>query len=71
MHIGTSHPLGRLHSQHRTGRSAAATSPVALVAKLKLYNLRHPERPLFYQTIAEHFETWHALASVGQLRYFM
>jgi hypothetical protein len=35
-------------------------------AKPKLYNPRHPERTLFYQTIAEHFETWHALASAGQ-----
>jgi hypothetical protein len=52
-------------------------------AKPKLYNPRHPERTLFYQTIAEHFETWHELASAGQpvrqwvlsvpkrLRYFM
>jgi hypothetical protein len=32
----------------------------------KLYNPRHPERTLFYQTIAEHFETWHALARAGQ-----
>ncbi len=36
-------------------------------AKPKLYNPRHPERTLFYQTLAEHFETWHALASAGQL----
>ncbi|MBP6559395.1 MAG: IS91 family transposase [Burkholderiaceae bacterium] len=35
-------------------------------SKPKLYNPRHPERTLFYQTIAEHFETWHALASAGQ-----
>ena len=34
--------------------------------KPKLYNPRHPERTLLYQTIAEHFETWHALASAGQ-----
>jgi hypothetical protein len=26
-------------------------------AKLKLFNPRHPERTLLYQTIAEHFET--------------
>ena len=32
----------------------------------KLYKVRHPERTLLYQTIAEHFETWHALASEGQ-----
>jgi hypothetical protein len=35
-------------------------------AKAKLYNPRHPDRTLLYQTIAEHFETWHALASAGQ-----
>ena len=35
-------------------------------AKPKLYNPRHPERTLLYQTIAEHFETWHQLASCGQ-----
>ena len=35
-------------------------------AKAKLYNPRHPERTLLYQTIAEHFETWFGLASAGQ-----
>ncbi len=35
-------------------------------AKPKLYNPRHPERTLLYQTIAENFETWHELASAGQ-----
>ncbi len=35
-------------------------------AKPKLYNPRHPERTLLYKTIAEHFETWHELASAGQ-----
>ena len=35
-------------------------------AKPKLYNRRHPERTLLYQTIAEHFETWFELASAGQ-----
>ena len=34
--------------------------------KPKRYNPRHPERTLLHQTIAEHFETWHALASAGQ-----
>ena len=34
--------------------------------KSKLYNPRHPERTLLYQTIDEHLETWHALASAGQ-----
>mgnify|MGYP006374035327 CR=1 FL=1 len=36
-------------------------------SKPKLYNPRHPERTLLYQTIADHFETWHELASAGQL----
>jgi len=35
-------------------------------ARPRLYNPRHPERTLLYQTIAEHFETWHALSSAGQ-----
>ena len=34
--------------------------------KPKLYNPRHPERTLLYQTIAEHHETWFELASAGQ-----
>jgi hypothetical protein len=34
--------------------------------KPKLYNPRHPERTLLYETIAEHFETWLELASAGQ-----
>ena len=38
----------------------------ATAAKAKLYNPRHPERTLLYQTIAEHFETWLELASAGQ-----
>ena len=32
----------------------------------KLYNPRHPERTLLYQTVAEHYETWLELASAGQ-----
>jgi hypothetical protein len=32
---------------------------------LSLYNPRHPERTLLYQTVAEHYETWLALASAG------
>jgi hypothetical protein len=36
------------------------------VAQPKLYNPRHPERTLLYQTIAEHYETWLELASAGQ-----
>jgi hypothetical protein len=32
----------------------------------KLYIPRHPERTLFYQTVAEHYETWLELASADQ-----
>ena len=35
-------------------------------SKFKLYNPRHPERTLLYQTVAEHYETWLELASAGQ-----
>ena len=35
-------------------------------SKPKLYNPRHPERTLLYQTVAEHYETWQDQASVGQ-----
>ena len=46
------------HSHSHVGGQASA--------KPKLYNLRHPERTLLYQTIAEHFETRFELASAGQ-----
>jgi hypothetical protein len=39
---------------------------VGVSSKSKRYNPRHPERTLLYKTIAEPFETWHALASAGQ-----
>ena len=39
---------------------------VFVSAKPKLYNPRHPERTLLYQTVAEHYETWLDLASAGQ-----
>ncbi len=32
----------------------------------KLYNPRHPERTLLYQTVSEHYATWLDLASAGQ-----
>ncbi len=35
-------------------------------SKLTLYNPRHPERTLLYQTVAEHYESWLELASAGQ-----
>ena len=37
-----------------------------ITAKPKLYNPRHPERTLLYQTVAEHYETWLELACSGQ-----
>jgi hypothetical protein len=66
MHTSTAKSHARPHSHHHAGRSAAAAAPAASVVKPKLYNPRHPERTLLYQTIAEHFETWHELASAGQ-----
>ena len=47
------------HTHSHAGGATAGAKP-------KLYNPRHPERTLLYQTIAEHFETWHELASAGQ-----
>ena len=40
-------------TQPHAGGPAAANAQ----SKPKLYNPRHPERTLLYQTIAEHFET--------------
>ena len=57
---------GRHHSHHPQGRCALATAPVASPGKPKLYNPRHPERTLPYQTVAEHYETWLELASSVQ-----
>jgi hypothetical protein len=48
------------HSYPHPNAGAQANS------KPRLYNPRHPERTLLYQTIAEHFETWLELASSGQ-----
>ena len=36
------------------------------IVEPKLYNPRHPERTLLYQTVAEHYETWLELACSGQ-----
>jgi hypothetical protein len=66
MHTSTAQSHARPHSHHHAGRSAAAAAPAATSAKPSLYNPRHPERTLLYQTIADHFETWHELASAGQ-----
>jgi hypothetical protein len=64
-HASTAQSHARPQSHHHAGRSALPP-PAAAVAKPKLFNPRHPERTLLYQTIAEHFETWHELASAGQ-----
>ena len=66
MHTATAQSPGRSHSHHHAGQSAPATARHGSAAKPKLYNPRHPERTLLYQTIAEHFEIWHELASAGQ-----
>ena len=66
MHTSTAQLHARHHSHHHAGRSVAAAAPGASAAKPKLYNPRHPERTLLYQTIAEDFETWFELASAGQ-----
>ena len=66
MHTSTDQSHTRPHSQHHAGCSAAAAASAATAAKPKLYNPRRPERTLLYQTIAEHFETWHERASAGQ-----
>jgi hypothetical protein len=60
-HAGTA-PCPPLHAQ----RTRIHTLAGKRVPKPKLYNPRHPERTLLYQTIAEHFETWFELASAGQ-----
>ena len=39
---------------------------MSATSKPKLYNPRHPERTLLYQTVAEHYETWLELHSAGQ-----
>lgn len=51
------HPV-QAHSHLHAGGSAGG--------KPKLYKARHPEGTLLYKTIAQHFETWHALVSTGQ-----
>ena len=66
MHTATAQSPGRPHSHHHAGQSVPATAKHGSAAKPKLYNPRHPERTLLYQTISEHFETWHELASAGQ-----
>ena len=65
MHTAPAQQHGRPHSHHQADHRAPAVAQAA-AAKPKLYNSRHPERTLLYQTIAEHFETWHELASAGQ-----
>ena len=36
------------------------------VAHPKLYNPRHPERTLLYETIAQHYESWRELVCADQ-----
>jgi len=66
MHTATAQSKAKPHSHPHAGHNAPATAPCASASKPKLYNPRHPERTLLYQTISEHFETWHELASAGQ-----
>ena len=67
MHTSTAQSHTRHHSHHHAGLGMPAAAQSAVTpGKPKLYNPRHPERTLFYQTIADHFETWHELASAGQ-----
>lgn len=66
MHTSTAQSHARPHSHHHAGSIAGAAAPGASAGKPKLYNPRHPERTLLYQTVAEHFETWLDLASAGQ-----
>ncbi len=59
MHTGTAQPHGRPHSHPPCRPPSARRGQVPAAAKSKLYNPRHPERTLLYQTVAEHFETWY------------
>ena len=64
---GTQPTLALPHARHRTPNASAFSCGRATAgANAKLYNPRHPERTLLYQTIAEHFETWFELASASQ-----
>ena len=54
------------HFHPHAGGPAGSTPKLYKPQVYKLYNPRHPERTLLYQTIADHFETWHSLASAGQ-----
>jgi len=58
-------PHSHRHAGHCASASAKPAQPVAS-PQPKLYQARHPERTLLYQTVAEHFETWLELASAGQ-----
>ena len=66
MHTATAQAHGRPHSHHPAGHNAPAAAQPAAAPQPKLYNPRHPERTLLYQTVAEHFESWLELASAGQ-----
>lgn len=47
------------HQHPRTSAAQGTAAP-------QLYQGRHPEQSLLYRTVADHFETWLALASSGQ-----
>jgi hypothetical protein len=53
-------------SNNRRKILCICTVPKPTTSKPKLYNPRHPEHTLLYQTVAEHHETWLELASAGQ-----
>jgi len=55
-----------VRSNNRRRILCICTVFMPITAKPKLYNPRHPERTLLYQTVAEHYETWLELASTGQ-----
>ena len=66
MHTSKAQSHAKPDSRHHAGRSAASAAPAATAAQPRLYNPRHPECTLLYQTIADRFKTWHELASAGQ-----
>jgi hypothetical protein len=70
MHTSTARSHARPHSHHHAGlgmpAAAQSTASAATPGKPKLYNPRHPQRTLLYQTIAQHYESWLELVCAGQ-----
>jgi hypothetical protein len=62
---GLPHRSPQHFHQHPRGHRHAPQTPQP-AKPTKAYNPRRPERTLLYKTVAEHFETWLELASVGQ-----